>query len=423
MEKHASKKLYALPVGGVETAPRAATRALVPMGPGCDAGCFSYFEAPLWTHLTPRYTLTLRDVVRYLRSDFARQRTLALRATADESARRQLKARTLDVVCFSGTFTHRDADHLVCHSNLLCIDIDHLDNPVVLWAVRLILITDPLLCVLLLFTSPSGQGVKAVVAIDIAQYPHEEWFDRIRAYLFNRYGLVLDGHCRDVARACFLCWDEVCWVSPTPQGLSGPTPLPLPTREGSEMGTAGEGLRPSAAKTSMTSVANMSNTSASLSHPTPLPTREEQGGGSGGSVGSVESIITLVALQLDAFHIDITPTYDDWLRVAFALSSELGEGGRALFHRVCRHFPGYRPAECDRKYSQCLRSPRRGIGIGTFLWMASMAGIDVKAISRQVWREQQEAQRAKLPQLPNCQTATNKFSHQSLLYTTLKNNL
>ena len=206
-------------VSDTSLAGRAAIEATVvgglPMvlGPGRDAGCFSYFEAPLWTHLTPRYTLTLRDVVRYLRSDFARQRTLALRATADESARRQLKARTLDVVCFSGTFTHRDADHLVCHSNLLCIDIDHLDNPVVLWAVRLILITDPLLCVLLLFTSPSGQGVKAVV------------------------------------------------------------------------------------------------------------------------------------------------------------------------------------------------------------------GIDVKAISRQVWREQQEAQRAKLPQLPNCQTATNKFSHQSLLYTTLKNNL
>ena len=414
-------------VSDTSLAGRAAIEATVvsglPMvlGPGRDAGCFSYFEAPLWTHLTPRYTLTLRDVVRYLRSDFARQRTLALRATADESARRQLKARTLDVVCFSGTFTHRDVDHLVCHSNLLCIDIDHLDNSVALWAVRLILITDPQLCVLLLFTSPSGQGVKAVVAIDTAQYPHEKWFDRIRAYLINQYGIVCDGQTRDITRACFLCWDEMCWVTERwpPSSLQTPSTIPLEGEGG--MGTADEDLQMAGNNTS----ASAPNTSKDLSKSNTfrsLPLGRAGGESLGGE--SVESaLITLVALQLDAFHIDITPTYDDWLRVAFALSSELSEGGRALFHRVCRHYPGYRPAECDRKYSQCLRSPRRGIGIGTFLWMASMAGIDVKAISRQVWREQQEAQRAKLPQLPNCQTATNKFSHQSLLYTTLKNNL
>ena len=394
------------------------------MGPGREAGCFSYFEAPLWSHLTPRYTLTLRDVVRYLRSGYACQRTLALRAATTDAERRQLKARTLDVVCFSGTFTRRDAGHLVGHSDLLCIDIDHLDNSVALWAVRLILITDPQLCVLLLFTSPSGQGVKAVVAIDTAQYPHEKWFDRIRAYLINQYGIVCDGQTLDITRACFLCWDEMCWVTErwNPSSLQTPSTIPLKGEGG--MGTADEGLQTAGTNASNPSAANTSKDLSKSNTFRSLPLGRAGGESLGGeSLGgeSVESaLITLVALQLDAFHIDITPTYDDWLRVAFALSSELGESGRGLFHRVCRHYPRYNPSECDRKYSQCLRSPRHGIGIGTFLWMASMAGIDVKAISRQVWREQQEQQTATAPTAPTAPTGN---LAQQPIYTSSYNNV
>ena len=367
MEKH---------VADASQTGRAATEATVrgglpvPFGPGREAGCFSYFEAPLWQHLTPSYTLTLRDVVRYLRSGYARKRIESLRAEPNADRRRKLKAHTLDLVCMSGTFARRDARHLVSHSQLLCIDMDHLNHPAALWAVRLILMTDPVLGVVLVFTSPSGCGVKAVMPIDTAQAPHEAWFDAVRAYLFQKYGLVADAQCRDVARACFLGWDELCWWG---------------IREGAVCIRPAEGG------------GLIKGLSICRPHLTPLPTREGQGGES--------SLISLIALQLDAFQIDITPTYDDWLRVAFALSAELGESGREVFHRVCRHYPRYNPAECDRKYTQCLRSPRHGIGIGTFLWMVAMAGIDVKAARRQVWQEKQKAALTNCQNCQNCQTA------------------
>ncbi len=73
----------------------------------------------------------------------------------------------------------------------------------------------------------------------------------------------------------------------------------------------------------------------------------------------------------------ITDDYDDWLRVGFALQSELGEMGREPFRRLSAmsaKYPG--DEECNKKYDSFMRSSRMGVTIGTLFHMAKeMAGI------------------------------------------------
>ena len=53
-------------------------------------------------------------------------------------------------------------------------------------------------------------------------------------------------------------------------------------------------------------------------------------------VSAQQTAILAVVEAVEATGIDITASYSDWLAIAFALVSELGEGGRELFHRLSR---------------------------------------------------------------------------------------
>ena len=85
----------------------------------------------------------------------------------------------------------------------------------------------------------------------------------------------------------------------------------------------------------------------------------------------VEALVCAV----EASGIDITAAYSDWLAIAFALVSELGESGRELFHRLSRFYPHYDAAEADRQYSACVRDGSREITIATLYGIAKAHGI------------------------------------------------
>jgi Primase C terminal 2 (PriCT-2). len=92
-------------------------------------------------------------------------------------------------------------------------------------------------------------------------------------------------------------------------------------------------------------------------------------------VSAQQSAILAVVEAVEASGIDITASYSDWLAIAFALVSELGEGGRELFHRLSRFYPRYDAAEADRQYSACVRDGSREITIATLYGIAKAHGI------------------------------------------------
>lgn len=170
---------------------------------------FSFFSSPI-TNTKPSKNYTLLDAYHYIIGDTAKERTQKLRSFGDAKQSRMFKAANFDYCTFSGTFTTRTDKALINHSGLLCIDFDHLQN---LDSLRSQLLQDEYFDTQLLFRSPSGDGLKWVIEIDISQTPHADYFRAVANYLFQTYGVEADKSGKDISRACFLPHDPNCFIN------------------------------------------------------------------------------------------------------------------------------------------------------------------------------------------------------------------
>jgi hypothetical protein len=132
------------------------------------------------------------------------QRELAIHGDAKRAnvAAAELK-KQLPAVLWSGTFTRRANDGLVRHSGLLCADLDSLNGS--LSDVREKLSRSPY--VWALFTSPSGDGLKAVFRVYPDAGKHLGSYRAIEQHVRELTGMQVDQACKDVARLCFLSYD------------------------------------------------------------------------------------------------------------------------------------------------------------------------------------------------------------------------
>lgn len=171
---------------------------------------FSFFHAPI-TNTKPDSAFTLLDAYNYIVGNQAMERTDKLRSFNDGKQSRMFKAANFDYCTFSGIFTTRTDKALIKHSGLLCIDFDHLQN---LDSLRSQLLQDEYFDTQLLFRSPSGDGLKWVIEIDISQTTHADYFRAVANYLFQTYGVEADKSGKDISRACFLPHDPYCFINP-----------------------------------------------------------------------------------------------------------------------------------------------------------------------------------------------------------------
>lgn len=140
------------------------------------------------------------------------QATQTLRSLADEQQHRKYKGEHFAFALFSGLFNARKDSGLIQHSGLICIDFDHLGDRKTEVSQRLI--NDPYFETELLFTSPSGDGLKWVVEIDLARCDHRTWFAAISSYVRQQYHLEADKSGANESRACFLPYDPNCYINP-----------------------------------------------------------------------------------------------------------------------------------------------------------------------------------------------------------------
>ncbi len=66
----------------------------------------------------------------------------------------------------------------------------------------------------LLFTSPSGDGLKWIIPIDITTASHTDYFRAISNYVRQTYGIEADKSGKDISRACFLPHDSNAYLNP-----------------------------------------------------------------------------------------------------------------------------------------------------------------------------------------------------------------
>ena len=110
------------------------------------------------------------------------------------------KKKELPVVCFSGEFSSRADDALFEHSGFIVLDFDHVDVD----STKTALATDDFIhsC----WTSPSGNGVKALVRITNPER-HRDHFRALIKYFERNHGLELDESGINESRACFESFD------------------------------------------------------------------------------------------------------------------------------------------------------------------------------------------------------------------------
>jgi hypothetical protein len=77
---------------------------------------------------------------------------------------------------------------------------------------------------------------------------------------------------------------------------------------------------------------------------------------------------------------NIAESYDDYLKLGFALADGLGSSGRDIYHMLCAHSTKYRMRECEQKWQECLRKSDGRTSIATFYHMARQAGVDLSTL-------------------------------------------
>ena len=175
----------------------------------------SFYKAPI-RNVFPTEKVRLHQIFERITSDKYKSITEQFRAIKNPKEARKFKANHFDYVTFSGVFSKRNDDSLIEHSSLLTIDFDHLQN---LEELKQQLLNDEYFETELLFTSPSGEGLKWIIRIDISKVPHNEYFIAVANYIKQTYNIEVDQSGKDISRACFLSHDPLAYLHKRHQKL------------------------------------------------------------------------------------------------------------------------------------------------------------------------------------------------------------
>ena len=318
----------------------------------------SYFNAPIMNKI-PSRTVTLAEVAQIIRSSQLGLQTQKLRTIRQKAEARGYKGRSLPYVTLSGVFSYCSDACLVSHSGLLCIDLDGVED---VEGLKQLLTADGHFFTPLAFRSPSGNGVKWVIVIDLQKADHKTWFHAVRNYLLANYALTgkqVDSQCQNVSRACFLCHDPQAYVN---LDVNEPE---LPFEPIAWAGKSMEARKPSTAAIRKPVSANSQ----------PLLPMEE--------LAKARAVVR----ELLRRGANVADSYGDYLKLGFALANGLGSDGRELYHQLCSTSPKYREGDCERKWQECMSRNDGRTTIATFYNMAKLAGIDLGSIAREFKQE------------------------------------
>lgn len=197
-----------------EEEPQEEPKPQAPALPPCPK--MSFFRRPI-KNTKPCREASPQDIYKYLVSDYAKAHTEHIRTIADNRERSRYKAANLDYITPGGTFRSRKENELIQASGYMVIDFDHIPN-----AKGLVkrLANDINFETILAFRSPSGDGVKWIVALpdtakpDGSPFTYGEFFTILSNYSKKIYGIEADPSGKDICRACFLPHDPDAFINP-----------------------------------------------------------------------------------------------------------------------------------------------------------------------------------------------------------------
>ena len=300
----------------------------------------SQFKNPI-KNTTPYSNINIHSFYERITTDQKVKLICDKLSSLPKEAQRQIKATELDYITPSGIFNKRSNNELIAHSGYLSIDFDNIID-CDLNQLKNKLINDNTIQTVLLFKSPSGNGLKWFIKIPPVAESHGMYFDAVNNYIQAKYNIEIDKACRDVARACFVSYDEDAELS-----IYEAKPLDA------------------------TFLDKWLVVEAKSTPPAPTPIEPiivQQSDTSTEFTKKLEKVNAL-ANQLVASKIDITKGYDNWLKVGFSLC-ELDEDGREPFHQISSVSKQYDYDVADEKYTSLLNDYDSSTTLGTLFFLA-----------------------------------------------------
>lgn len=169
------------------------------------------------------------------------------------------------------------------------------------------------------FISPGNNGLKILIRTDSKPVNHEAVFSELKNYFENLLNYPIDRSGKDITRLCFFSYDPELYFNPKSETFSTHTTM-------------------------------------------------------------IDNDINNVVEQLEQRQLDITNEYSNWIKIGFALTDALGEGGREYFHRISRLSTKYETAPCDKQFDKCLKSNGSGTTAKTLFFLAKQYGIDTSPV-------------------------------------------
>lgn len=129
-----------------------------------------------------------------------------------ENEKQYWKARLLPAVAYNGRFTETNSTGLVEYSSVTALDFDDIGTRNEMIHLRNRLVKTP--CVLCVFITPGGKGLKAIVVHDNADPgKHGDLYRQ----LLDKFNVASrDESCKDMARRNYLSHDPDIWTNPLP---------------------------------------------------------------------------------------------------------------------------------------------------------------------------------------------------------------
>jgi predicted P-loop ATPase len=224
-------------------------------------------------------------------------------------------------VTISGVFKERSAQKLIEHSGFICIDVDAKDQicTINIEAIK----NDPY--VYAVHKSIGGYGYAVLVKIDPNR--HLDAFLALEQYFFVNFSIVVDKSCKDTSRLRYVSYDPDIYVNEKAKIFK----KYLPKKE-----------------------------IKIIQQKPPIVVKSD-----------------FDAMVNQASSMNLFDDYQSYIHLAFALSSEFGQGGRVYFHQLCSSSLKYNTQKADKDYDKALSRNGTGITIATLYHIFKQAGISL----------------------------------------------
>lgn len=255
-----------------------------------------------------------------------KEKVLKYRETFDPEIKKSLPCCTISAT-FEGK---RSLDNIKKKNRFICLDIDRhskskkrkCNQCVDMLLVKELFMAHP--CTLYCGLSVSGDGIYAIIKIE-DENKLTDFFNMFDESL-SRIGINIDASCKDYTRLRFFSYDPDAYFNPNALQYAAPK----------------EKIPPKLKPTNSYSISDAEK---------------------------VEKIIKV----LEDTHMDITQSYEDWVKIGAALYEGFGDTGNDYFHRISSFYPDYDYKATERKWNNCKKMNK--IKLDSLFYVASSYGV------------------------------------------------